>query len=181
VGLANKAIGLTMTIVGAMIGGAVLMRLRLSSALLIFGVLQTVANLGYYALATLGKGAFGSVLVPAFNLGIVQVDTPTVMDTLLLVAISADNLTGGMGTAALVTLLMALCNVRFSATHFALLSAFASLGRVFIGPLTGVVAEQYGWGPFFLLSMAVALPGLWLAWRMRGEVDAVDRRDAVPG
>jgi len=176
VGLANKTIGLTMTIVGAMLGGALLMRLRLAQALLLFGVLQTLANLGYYALAVMGQDAIGTFLVPAFNLGIVELETATPMDGLLLLAISADNITGGMGTAALVALLMALCNVRFSATHFALLSAFASLGRVFIGPLTGVVAEQYGWGPFFLLSMVVALPGLWLVWRMRRTIDEVDRR-----
>lgn len=176
VGLANKTIGLTMTIVGAMLGGALLMRLRLSHALLAFGLLQTLANLGYFALAVLGQDAIGTVLVPAFDLGIVALDTATPMDGLLLIAISADNFTGGMGTAALVALLMALCNVRFSATHFALLSAFASLGRVFIGPLTGVVAEQYGWSTFFLLSMLVALPGLWLAWRLRGTIDEVDRR-----
>ena len=176
VGLANKTIGLTMTIVGAMIGGALLMRLRLSHALIVFGVLQTLANLGYYALAVMGQDAVGTFLVPAFNLGIVELETATPMDGLLLLAISADNLTGGMGTAARVALLMALCNVRFSATHFALLSAFASLGRVFIGPLTGVVAEQYGWDTFFLLSMVVALPGLALAWRLRQTIDEVDRR-----
>ncbi|RNF83890.1 AmpG family muropeptide MFS transporter [Montanilutibacter psychrotolerans] len=171
VGLANKSVGLLMTIAGAIFGGFVLLRVRLSRALLGFGVLQLVSNLGYYALAVLGAGAYGSFLLPAFDLFVVSVPEPTPMDTLLLVALSLDNFAGGMGTAAFVALLMSLCGARFSATHYALLSAFASLGRVFIGPLAGVLAEQYGWPTFYLVSLAAGVPGLWLAFRLRAAVD----------
>ncbi len=180
VGLANKSVGLLMTIAGAMIGGAVMLRVRLRTALMVFGVLQLVSNLGFYALAVLGQGAWGTVMVPAFNLGIVALPEATSMDTLLLAAISIDNLSGGMGTAALVALLMALCNVRFSATHFALLSAFASLGRVFIGPFAGVVADQFGWAQFFLVSLVVSAPSLLMIWWLRREIDAVDGRRPAP-
>ena len=171
VGLANKTVGLLMTIVGAIVGGFVLLRVRLSRALLGFGVLQLLSNLGYYALAVLGAGAHGSFLLPAFDLFIVSLPQPTPIDTLLLLALSLDNFAGGMGTAALVALLMSLCGARFSATHYALLSAFSALGRVFIGPLAGVLADQYGWPTFFLVSLAVGVPGLWMAYRLRGEVD----------
>ena len=176
VGLANKSVGLLMTIAGALIGGAVMMRVRLRTALMAFGVLQLVSNLGFYALSVLGKGAWGVLTVPAFNLGIVALADPTPMDGLLLAAISIDNLSGGMGTAALVALLMGLCNLRFSATHFALLSAFASLGRVFIGPVAGVVADQFGWPQFFLVSLVVGAPSLFMVWWLRREIDAVDSR-----
>lgn len=171
VGLANKTVGLLMTIVGAIVGGFVLLRVRLSRALLGFGVLQLVSNLGYYALAVLGVGAYGSFLLPAFDLFIVSLPQATPMDSLLLLALSLDNFAGGMGTAALVALLMSLCGARFSATHYALLSAFSALGRVFIGPLAGVLADQYGWPTFFLVSLAVGVPGLWMAYRLRAEVD----------
>ncbi len=171
VGLANKSVGLLMTIVGAIVGGFFLLRIRLSWALLGFGVLQLASNLGFYALAVLGAGAYGSLLLPAFDLYIVSLPTPTSMDTLLLFALSLDNFAGGMGTAALVALLMSLCGARFSATHYALLSAFASLGRVFIGPIAGVLADQYGWPTFFLVSLAVGVPGIWMAYRLRREVD----------
>lgn len=179
VGLANKSVGLLMTIIGAIVGGFVLLRVRLSSALLAFGVLQLVSNLGYYALAVLGAGAYGSFLLPAFDLFVVSVPTPTPMDTLLLTALSLDNFAGGMGTAAFVALLMSLCGARFSATHYALLSAFASLGRVFVGPLAGVLAEQYGWPTFFLVSLVVGAPGLWLAWRLRAAVDETQRDNST--
>lgn len=171
VGLANKTVGLLMTIVGALVGGVLLLRLRLSQALLGFGILQLLSNLGFYALAVLGVGAWGSFLLPAFNLLIVQLPQPTEMDSLLLFALSLDNFAGGMGTAALVALLMSLCGARFSATHYALLSAFATLGRVFVGPLAGVLAEAYGWPAFFIVSLLVGIPGLVMAWRMRLAVD----------
>lgn len=181
VGLANKTVGLLMTIVGAIVGGFVLLRVRLSRALLGFGVLQLLSNLGYYALAVLGAGAYGSFLLPAFDLFIVSLPQATPMDSLLLLALSLDNFAGGMGTAALVALLMSLCGARFSATHYALLSAFAALGRVFIGPLAGVLAEQYGWPTFFLVSLAVGAPGLWMAYRLRAAVDQKFVDDAGQG
>ena len=62
--------------------------------------------------------------------------------------IAFENLSGGMGTAAFVAFLMSLCNQRFTATQFALLSAFASVGRVWVGPLAGV-CRAIGWPPFF--------------------------------
>ncbi|MGH8054910.1 MAG: AmpG family muropeptide MFS transporter [Stenotrophomonas sp.] len=172
VGLANKTIGLLMTIVGAIVGGFFLLRLRLSTAVIAFGVLQLVSNLGFYLLAREGAGAWGTLEVPAFNLLIVHLEVPTPMDSLLLFALSLDNFAGGMGTAAFVALLSGLCGTRFSATHYALLSAFATLGRVFVGPFAGVLADAYGWKVFFLVSVVVGIPGLLMAWWLRREVDA---------
>lgn len=173
VGLANKSIGLLMTIFGAVLGGIIMLRVRLVNALIAFGVLQLVSNLGYYALAVLGKGAWGSINVPAFNILIAKLPEATSMDSLMLGVIGIDNLSGGMGTAALVALLMSLCNKKFSATHFALLSAFASLGRVFVGPFSGVLAEEIGWPAFFLASLVVAAPGVLLILVLRKQIDSL--------
>ena len=82
------------------------------------------------------------------------------MDGGLLLVIAAENISGGMGTAAFVAFLMSLCNQRFTATQFALLSAFASVGRVWVGPLAGVLAESIGWPAFFIVSTVAALPAL---------------------
>jgi MFS transporter, PAT family, beta-lactamase induction signal transducer AmpG len=173
VGLASKTIGLLTTIVGAMLGGFIMMYVRLSSALFVFGLLQLVSNLGYYMLAELGKGAWGTVEIPAFNLLIAKLTEPTHMDLLLLSVMGAENLSGGMGTAALLAFLMGLCNKQFSATHFALLSAIASIARVFVGPFSGVIAEQIGWHGFFLISMVLAAPGVWLIFMMRKKIDLI--------
>ena len=62
--------------------------------------------------------------------------------------------------AALLALLMSLCNQRFTATQFALLSAFAMVGRVWVGPLAGVLAESIGWPSFFIVAFGLGLPAL---------------------
>jgi PAT family beta-lactamase induction signal transducer AmpG len=176
VGVVNKIFGLWLTIGGALLGGALMLKIGLWRALLIFGVLQLASNLGLWWLATLGpegKGALGGLLLPAFDWGFVQLAKPTPVDAGLLLVVAFENLTGGMGTAAFVAFLMSLCNQRFTATQFALLSAFASVGRVWVGPLAGVLAESIGWPAFFVISTVLAAPGLWMLWRLRREVGAL--------
>jgi len=137
VGAVNKGVGLVATLVGGLVGGALMSRISLWTALLIFGVLQAITNLGFWWLAA----------YPATIAG-------------MTVVVLMENLAGGMGTAAFVALLMTLCDVRFTATQFALLSALASIGRVVVGPVAGITASDWGWPTFFLFSTAAALPGL---------------------
>lgn len=147
VGAINKALGLAATIVGALIGGAWMVRLGLYRALLGFGILQAVTNLGFMLLAVVGKNY-----------------------SLMVMAVGAENLCGGMGTAAFVALLMSLCDKRFSATQYALLSALAAVGRVYVGPASGLLVSTIGWAPFFFLTFVIALPGIALLWLMRAQL-----------
>jgi PAT family beta-lactamase induction signal transducer AmpG len=98
---------------------------------------------------------------------------------LLIAVVCADYLFNGMGTAALLALLMSLCNLRYTATQFALLSVFASTTRVIIGPLAGVMVVHMGWANFFVCAFFASLPGLWLLWRMREKIDAIAARTAT--
>jgi PAT family beta-lactamase induction signal transducer AmpG len=174
VGVVNKVIGLWLTIGGALLGGVLMLRLGLWRALLLFGVLQGASNLGFWWLAVHGQGALGGLSVPAFDWGFVKLAQATNVDGGLLMVIAAENISGGMGTAAFVALLMSLCNQRFTATQFALLSAFASIGRVWVGPVAGVLAESIGWPSFFIISTVLALPALVLLWTMRESLKALD-------
>lgn len=174
VGVVNKVIGLWLTIAGALVGGALMLKLGLWRALLLFGVLQMASNLGFWWLAVSGKGLLPGLVIPAFDWGFVQLAHPTPVDGGLLMVIAAENLSGGMGTAAFVAFLMSLCNQRFTATQFALLSAFASVGRVWVGPLAGVLAEAIGWPSFFIVSTVAALPALALLWWLREPVRALE-------
>jgi len=158
VGAINKGMGLAATIVGALFGGALMARLRLFHSLLLFGVLQAVSNLSFMVLALLGKNYAMMVFTIAF-----------------------ENLAGGMGTAAFVAFLMALCNHNFTATQFALLSALASLGRVFVGPASGVLVDNLGWLQFFLITFLAAIPGLILLWKMRHRVKALEKNEDLNG
>jgi PAT family beta-lactamase induction signal transducer AmpG len=175
VGVVNKLIGLLLTVSGALLGGALMLRLRLARSLLVFGVLQMLSNLGFWSLAVHGKGWLPGWTLPAMDLGFVRLAQPTPVDGGLLLAVAAENLASGMGTAAVMALLMALTNKRFTATQYALLSAFVSIGRVWVGPLAGVLAEAIGWPAFFLVAMAMALPSLlWLPllWKPIRALDA---------
>jgi len=151
VGAINKGFGLAATIVGALAGGALMAKLGLYRALLAFGVLQAVTNLGFLWLASVGKHY-----------------------ALMVAVIGAENLCGGMGTAAYVALLMALCDRRFSATQYALLSALSAVGRVYVGPAAGYLVGSFGWATFFLATFFLALPGIALLVAMRRTVEALD-------
>lgn len=86
-----------------------------------------------------------------------------------------ENLCGGLGTAAFVALLMALCRQEFSATQFALLSALSAVGRTYLaGPLTPPLVEWLGWPGFFVITVFIALPGLVLLYLRRNEIRALD-------
>ena len=155
IGAINKGFGLAATIVGALAGGALMAKMRLYRALLLFGALQAVTNLGFMLLAGAGKSY-----------------------ALMIAVIGLENLCGGMGTAAYVALLMALCDRRFSATQYALLSALSAVGRVYVGPAAGYMVEAMGWEAFFFATFLIALPGLALLVWMRARVDALDRPTA---
>ncbi|HVN22554.1 MAG TPA: MFS transporter [Syntrophorhabdales bacterium] len=144
VGEVNKAFGMVSLIIGAGIGGSLMVRLGLFRALLYFGILQAVSILSFTALALAGKSY-----------------------PMLVFAVGFENLTGGMGTSAFVAFLMGLCDHRYSATQFALLSSLAVLGRVLISLSSGLAVELIGWPNFFLLATLSALPGLALLWWMR--------------
>ena len=174
VGVVNKLIGLWLTIGGALLGGALMIRLGLWRSLMIFGVLQMLSNLGFWWLAVSGKGLLPGLVLPPFDWGFVKLAAPTPVDGGLLMVIAFENISGGMGTAAFVAFLMSLCNQRFTATQFALLSAFASVGRVWVGPLAGVLAESIGWPTFFIVSTVLALPALWMLWWLRASVRALE-------
>jgi PAT family beta-lactamase induction signal transducer AmpG len=142
VGTINKGLGLVSLIVGAMVGGTLMVRLGLYRSLMFFGILQAVSNLSFMVLSWLGKSY-----------------------AMLFFTVAFENVCGGMGTAAFVALLMALCDHRYTATQYALLSSLAALGRIFVAPTSGYVVESVGWALFFLLTAVTALPGLWMLWR----------------
>ncbi len=139
VGAIQTGVGLLATIVGVLAGGAVLSRVGINRSLWIFGGFQAVSNLAYWMLAESGRNY-----------------------SLMVGTIIVENVCTGLGTAALVGFLISLCNPRFSATQYALLSSVMAVGRDVLVAPTGRLAELTGWPLFFLISFAAALPGLML-------------------
>jgi PAT family beta-lactamase induction signal transducer AmpG len=83
-----------------------------------------------------------------------------------------------MGNIALVALIMALCDIRYSAFQYALLSAIALLPRYSLGYPAGWVADHGGWFVYYVVSFVIALPGLAVVWLMRSKIDALDEKQA---
>ena len=127
------------TVSGAVLGGWLTTRWGMRTALWSLGLLQAVSNLGYWAAAALpsSKG-------------------------LILAAALFENFSGGMGTAAFVAYLMSVCEPRFAATQYALLSALLALTRAVIGPIAGSLTERFGYAAFFLFTFLLSLPGFAL-------------------
>ena len=156
VGTVNKLLGLAATIVGALAGGTLMARWGLYRSLMAFGLLQAVSNLGYWLISVTPKSLW-----------------------LMGAAVGVENLCGGLGTAAFVGLLMAMCRQQFSATQFALLSALSAVGRTYLaGPLTPWLVEHVGWPGFFMLTVLIALPGLALLYLRRKDIADLEREGA---
>jgi PAT family beta-lactamase induction signal transducer AmpG len=148
--------GIAATIAGTVLGGLLFSRLGMNRSLWVFAVVGALGNLSYWALAAFGGGMVG-----------------------LLASVGLENLSGGMVGAAFVALLMSLCNPRFSATQYALLSGVYALSRSVLSAQAGFVAEEVGWGSFFLLTVASSLPAFVLMafltpWNGRGAKGAFD-------
>jgi PAT family beta-lactamase induction signal transducer AmpG len=82
-------------------------------------------------------------------------------------AIGFENLASGVGGVAVVAYLSALCDLRYTAAQYALMSAAASvIGRVVTGASAGALIERFGYVDFYVLTTVVALPGIVLFWLM---------------
>lgn len=149
VGTLNKILGLIASILGGIGGGFYLVRYSLYRGLLIFGIAQAFGSFLYLGLAIVGKSY-----------------------SLLIMAIAFENFFSGMSAAAFIAFITGLCDKRYSATQFALFSAIAAVGRVFVGPIAGFIANDFGWTFFFSLSFILSLPSLLLLTYLRSRYDA---------
>jgi len=147
IGLVQKTLGLAATIGGCALGGILADRIGVLRALLLFGLMQALANVGYVALALVGKS-----------------------HAVLFGAVAVDNVCNGCGIAALMAFMMTLCNRRFSATQYALLaSASTVLGRL-LGAASGYLVGAVGWAGFYVVSIVLAAPALVLVtWYRRAD------------
>jgi PAT family beta-lactamase induction signal transducer AmpG len=141
----TKVFGVLATVAGVLSGGVLVVRYGILWALVIGGVLQAVTNLLFALQAFIGHDL-----------------------AMLTVAIGADNFTGGLGSAAFVAYLSSLCNVAFTGTQYALLTSLMAIGRTVLSAGGGWLADHTDWVSFFVLTTALAIPGLvLLAFLMR--------------
>jgi PAT family beta-lactamase induction signal transducer AmpG len=133
----GKFLGAGSSIAGVFLGGLLLAKAGLRRSLWIGGIVTAVANLGFTGLALTGKNY-----------------------PMLMVAIGFDNLFSALVGTVFSGFLASLCDKRFSATQFALLTSITSMAGRLLGASSGYLAETLGWASFFAFSLVGAIPGL---------------------
>jgi PAT family beta-lactamase induction signal transducer AmpG len=157
----SKLFGLVMTLLGAGVGGLLIVRFGIMPILFIGGTASAATNLMFALLATTGPKL-----------------------PMLIVTISADNFSSGMATAAFVAYLSSLTNLQFSATQYALLSSIMLLLPRLIGGYSGALVEKLGYAHFFLFTTLLGIPTLLLIalqWLRHGQAASVGEKGQAPG
>ena len=137
----TKIYGVIMTLLGAFVGGALAMRLGVMRVLMLGAVLSAASNLLFALLSTRGHDLTGLIWV-----------------------ISADNLAGGIATAAFIAYLSSLTNISYSATQYALFSSMMLLLPKFLAGYSGRYVDAFGYPNFFIATALLGVPVLLLVW-----------------
>ncbi|RIV88627.1 MFS transporter [Aurantiacibacter xanthus] len=148
----DVGVGFWALIIGVFVGGVIYARLGLKKSVLISLVLMAISNLSFAALAAAGHSNIG-----------------------MAAAIGFENFASGYGGVVVVAYFSALCDLRFTASQYALISAAASIvGRFLTGTTAGTLIESMGYVNFYIMTTIAALPGIVLFWWMMrtGLVDA---------
>ncbi len=140
VGFIAKIVGMSSSFVGLFVGGVMLKYLKVYRSLIVCGVLQALSTAFFSVLVFTGPQAWA-----------------------LAVAVVFEDITSGMGSAAFMTFMALLTNRRFTATQYALVTSFATMGRNFFSGFSGVMVAQLGWVNFFLSCGMIAIPGILMA------------------
>mgnify|MGYP002363185849 FL=1 len=135
----TKIYGVLMTLLGAFVGGAMAMRWGVMRVLMLGALLSASSNLLFAWLAGQAPTTVGLTLV-----------------------VSADNLAGGIASAAFIAYLSSLTNVQYSATQYALFSSMMLLAPKWLAGFSGQFVDAYGYSPFFISTAALGLPVLVL-------------------
>ncbi|HTN72462.1 MAG TPA: MFS transporter [Methylomirabilota bacterium] len=142
IGLFPTTLGIVLSVIGALIGGAFISRYGIFHAVWFLGLLQAVSNLGYSFVAWMDLGRFGLYGASMF-----------------------ESLSGGLGTAAFLAFLMNICQKEHATVQYAFLSSIFSLTGRLVGGISGLGAERYGYGDYFALTFLLSLPAyLFLPW-----------------
>lgn len=137
----SKLFGLVSFLIGGGVGGALALRIGTLKALFFGGIAMAATNAAYAVLAHSGHDM-----------------------TVFATAVAADNFTSGLATTTFVAYLSGLCNLAFTATQYALLASLGNFARVQMAAFSGVMVDAMDgdWAGFFLMTIAIAVPGLIL-------------------
>ena len=147
IGTIVKFFGLFATLVGAFAGGLIALKIGLYQSLIMFGIFQAIATLGFSLLAIVGDNIY-----------------------LLMTVISLENLAAGMGYTAYLAFIANMTNKQFTATQFALMTALMSLPRTLFSGFSGYLVEYLDWELYFVFCSLIAIPALIILSKLKREI-----------
>ena len=147
IGIVAKNIGLWCMVIGALLGGLLMLKIGINKALWLFGITQMLSITGFALLAKSGESGTPSVWFLSF-------------------AIGAESLGSGLAPAAFVSFIATTTNRKFTATQFALLTSVSAIPRTFCNASTGYLVEALGWTSFYWLCLLISVPGLLLLFKI---------------
>lgn len=150
IGLVAKHASLWPGVIGALLGGILMIKIGINRALWLFGMVQVISILGFVWLSL--RGPFAEI---RFNELIS-----------LTVVIGFEALGVGLGSSAFVAFIAKTTNPLYTATQFALFTSFASIPRTIINSTTGFMIDNLGWSNFFWLCFILAFPGMLLLFKV---------------
>jgi PAT family beta-lactamase induction signal transducer AmpG len=142
IGAVLKGVGMISTIGGALMGGALLSKWGIKKSLWIFGIIQALSGFSFFMLAKLGHNY-----------------------PMMVTAVCVENICSGLATAAFTAFMMNLCDKRYTATQFALLTSFMAITRTMVQTPSGFIMKSLGWEMYFIVSILISIPGLLLLTR----------------
>ena len=151
----SKVYGVVMTLVGAVIGGALALRMGVMRVLMLGAALSAASNLLFAWLSTRGHDV-----------------------TALVWVVSADNLAGGLATTAFMAYMASLTNVQYSATQYAMFSSMMLLLPKFVAGFSGKYVDAFGYADFFNATAWLGVPVLLLVW-LAGRVHPVHAKNGA--
>ncbi len=149
----TKGIGFISSMLGLFLGGWLIFKIGIYKSLWCFGILQ------------------------AMSTGLISLLSVNATKLMLTAVIAFEDLSGGMGTAAMVAFMAGLTNKKFTATQYALFASLASFGRTFVSGFSGKLIEYTSYQYFFILCALLAIPGILLLFKMKNMDNHIIRDD----
>lgn len=162
----SKFFGFWSMVTGGIVGGLLIVRLRLYRALWLFGILQTVGLLAFSALAYYGNQVVAAHADLFAANPHATIPTDSIL-TVLAIAVGVEQFTSGMATSAFVAFIASQTNKRFTATQYALLTSLMQVPRIVFGMAMGALADAVGWEMYFVACFILGIPGLLVLFMIK--------------
>lgn len=161
-GAIRKTVSVVAGLAGTLVGGLIMVKIGMKRSLWVFGILQGIVGICFVAMTFLGRNR-----------------------AMLGVTVFSEFFFSGMGTAAYSAFFLAICDKRYSATQYALLTSIMAQSRILVQGQMGYLQDAVGWTNYFAISILAMIPGLLLLtrydrWQIRDHIRSAEAKEPSP-